>query len=67
MGAQCECGSKRIFHLRIDTDWAFGTGEYYPENDDKYYSEEDLEKTADNRPDIYLYHCLDCDKLWEQY
>jgi len=62
----CEkCGSKKLFSLRIDSDWSYGTGDYYPVNEDKYYTEEELQYEAIGRPDINIYHCLDCDALFE--
>lgn len=58
------CKSKRIFNLRIDNDWSYGTGIYYPANDEENYSDEELNYNATDRPDIDLYHCLNCDLLW---
>lgn len=62
---QCpECGSKRICLFRLDSDWAYGCGDYHTVNDDKFYTEEELKFDGCDRPDIEVYHCLDCNKLY---
>lgn len=60
-----KCGSKKIFRLRLDSDWAGGAGDYYPINLDEYYTAEELELDSFNRPDILVYHCRNCWYLWE--
>jgi hypothetical protein len=69
-----KCESHKIFRLRIDSDWAYGQGDYYPVNIDiskndsnfnGFYTEEELKYNAKNRPDIELYHCLNCNSLFE--
>ena len=63
---KCEkCGSLRIMKLRIDSDWSTGVGDYDTVNEDKYYTEEELKYDSFDRPDIVVYHCLDCDSLFE--
>ena len=61
------CDSKRLFRLRLDSDWASGAGDYYPlpSNDKSLYTKEELEYDSFNRPDIDVYHCLDCDRIFE--
>lgn len=59
------CKSARVFTLRIDSDWAYGTGMYYPANDEDNYSDVELNYNSTDRPDIDLYHCLNCDFLWQ--
>lgn len=59
------CSSSRIFELRIDSDWGSGNGKYCPVNDDNEYSKEDLELDSYDRPDIDLFHCLQCGHMWE--
>lgn len=64
------CNSARVFELRIDSDWGGGIGNYFPVNDkdeDNEYTKEDLELDSFDRPDIDLYHCLNCDHMWEKY
>lgn len=58
------CGSKRIFLFRLDSDWASGAGNYEPVNDEQYYTKEELNYDSFDRPDIEVFHCLDCDKLF---
>ena len=60
-----KCGSKRIFHLRIDSDWCSGMGTYEPINDKENYTETEWEYDAYERPDIDLFHCRNCQILWE--
>lgn len=66
MPAKCPfCGGTRLFQLRIDSDWT-SVGEYTPVNQPaSCYQPEDLNRTIDDRPDIDLYHCLDCHRLYE--
>jgi len=61
------CDSKRLFRLRLDSDWASGVGDYYPlpSNDESLYTEEELKYDSFDRPDINVYHCLDCDRIFE--
>ena len=59
------CGSKKIFLLRIDSDWGYGIGDYSPVNSKKDYTEEEWKFDACDRPDVELFHCLDCGLLWE--
>lgn len=58
------CGSNKIFLIRIDSDWCRGIGDYSRVNDDIYYAKEELKYDSYDRPDIGLYHCLDCDKMF---
>ena len=62
------CNSKRIFELRIDSDWGSGIGNYYPANEDEdsVYTKKDLQLDSYDRPDIDLYHCLNCGHIWEE-
>lgn len=59
------CGSKRVFALRIDSDWGYGIGDYYPVNEPENYDPKELKFDATDRPDIDLYHCRACGALWE--
>lgn len=59
------CGSKRVFVLRIDSDWGYGIGDYYPINEKEHYDPKETELDATDRPDIDLYHCRACGALWE--
>lgn len=58
------CGSKKVFRLRIDSDWGYGVGTYEPVNEKDNYTEDEWNYDACDRPDIELFHCLDCDVLW---
>lgn len=60
------CKSTRIFYLRIDSDWGSGIGSYYPENDESEYTQDDLKLDSFDRPDIDLYHCRECDRMFEE-
>lgn len=70
---QCPyCQSRKVFKLRIDSDWGMGTGEYYPvntnrENEDVegFYTDEEMNYDATDRPDIDVFHCLSCDKIFD--
>lgn len=62
---KCECGSVRIMRIRIDSDWAYGTGWYEAVNDPKYYTKLELNYDGCNRPDIDVYHCLECGIIFE--
>ena len=59
------CNSRKIFNLRIDSDWFYGGGDYTPVNDKEDYTEEEWNFDASERPDIDLYHCRKCGLLWE--
>lgn len=59
------CGSKKVFHLRIDSDWGYGVGIYDPVNEKEDYTEEEWKYDACDRPDIDLFHCRSCRLLWE--
>ena len=59
------CGSTAVFRLRIDSDWGAGIGNYEPVNSKSEYTDEEWEMDADNRPDIEVYHCRRCKKIWE--
>lgn len=59
-----DCGGTKVFFLRIDSDWCYGLGEYYPVNNKEEYTEEEFEMDACSRPDIELFHCRSCHKLW---
>lgn len=52
------CGSSRVLSIRLDSDWAMG-GDVTRVNRDSYYESDDP-KNGDDRPDIYIYHCLNC-------
>jgi hypothetical protein len=60
-----KCKSLRIFKIRIDSDWSAGAGDYNPVNGEDNYTAEELKYDAWDRPDIDMYHCLDCDHIWE--
>ena len=60
-----KCDSSRIFSLRIDCDWGGPIGNYYPVNDPAEYTQEDLMLDCFDRPDVWVYHCLNCDHMWE--
>lgn len=62
-----KCQSKKIFHLRIDSDWGAGIGNYTPINDKKEYTEDELKYDSFDRPDLDLFHCLNCDYIWDIY
>ena len=67
MSIRCpQCESKKIFYLRIDSDWAAGVGEYHPINDRSEYTDEEWVKTALDRPDIELFHCPKCCLLFQE-
>ena len=59
------CNSARVFNLRIDCDWGGLIGDYNPVNNDDEYTEEDLKMDNYDRPDVNVYHCLQCDYMWE--
>lgn len=59
------CGSHKIFQFRLDSDWATGCGDYNSVNDDKYYTEEELNYDSFDRPDIEVYQCGDCGHLFD--
>ena len=58
------CGSKKIFKFRLDSDWATGSGDYGPVNEDQYYTKEELQYDSFDRPDIEIYHCGDCGEFF---
>jgi len=58
------CGSYKVFCLRIDNDWGWGIGDYEAVNPRKYYTDEEFEMDATNRPDIELYACHECGWQW---
>jgi hypothetical protein len=60
-----DCESLRIMKFRLDSDWGYGAGSYFAYNKDKHYTQEELDYNGCNRPDIELYHCLDCDALFD--
>ena len=63
------CNSARVFELRIDSDWGGLIGNYCPANDEdecSEYTKEDLKLDGYDRPDIDLYHCLNCGRMWEE-
>lgn len=63
---QCpDCGSTKVFRLRIDSDWSYGAGDYEPVNERSEYTEEEWNMDACDRPDIELFHCRDCHRMWE--
>lgn len=55
------CGSKRIFHFRLDSDWGSGIGDYYPVNEQSEYVDDDVDA---ERPDIEILHCRNCGGVW---
>ena len=59
-----KCQSPKVFRLRIDSDWGVGMGEYEPVNDRSEYTDKELEMDALDRPDIELFHCLECHEMW---
>lgn len=50
-----KCKSPRLLLVRLDSDWGDG-GDVTKVNGDSFYEENDDE----DRPDIYIYHCLAC-------
>ena len=58
------CGSKKIFSLRIDSDWGYGIGNYEPVNEKENYTDAEWNYDACDRPDIDLFHCCNCNSLW---
>jgi hypothetical protein len=58
------CGGKKIFKFRLDSDWAYGAGDYYAVNDDQYYTEEEFKYDSFDRPDIAVYHCRECNEIF---
>ena len=60
-----DCGSAKVFMFRLDSDWFYGGGDYWPVNDKSEYTDEEWNMDACDRPDIELYHCRKCRKLWE--
>lgn len=59
------CESTAVFRLRIDSDWETGLGEYYPVNPCSEYTGAQLKLDATDRPDIEVYHCRQCNHIWE--
>lgn len=59
-----KCKSKRIFKFRMDSDWASGSGDYSYVNEENNYTEEELEYDSFDRPDVEVFRCLDCGKLF---
>lgn len=59
------CGSKKVFKFRLDSDWGSGSGDYSTVNGNEHYTEEELEYDGFDRPDIVVYHCGDCDHLFD--
>lgn len=55
-----KCGSGKVFRFQLDQDWS-RDGDYWPVNDEELYTEEELKSV---KPDIYIYHCLHCDELF---
>lgn len=62
-----KCGSAKVFRLSIDYDLCYGAGQYVPVNDKSEYTDEEWRMSAEDRPDIDLFHCRSCDHLWESY
>ncbi len=60
-----KCESRKVFYLRIDSDWGYGAGDYSILNDEKYYTKEELNYDACDRPDISLFHCVECNHMWQ--
>lgn len=66
-----KCGSNRIFKFRLDSDWASEAGDYEPVNiydEDKnkdIYTKEEMKYDSFDRPDIEIFHCLNCQHLFE--
>jgi hypothetical protein len=61
------CNSRKIFELKIDADWSYGTqiGQYFTTNDDKYYTKKELKYDIDDRPNIEILHCGDCKNIFK--
>lgn len=59
-----KCKSKKIFKFRMDSDWASGSGDYCYVNEKSNYTQEELKFDSFDRPDIEVFHCLDCNKLF---
>lgn len=62
---KCECGNLRVMSLRIDSDWGTGVGNYSAINDEEHYTVEELDFDSYDKPDIDIFHCLDCNSLFE--
>ena len=59
------CGGHKVFLIRIDSDWGYGIGDYTPVNDREFYTDEEWEMDACDRPDIEVFHCRECQHIWE--
>lgn len=58
------CNSTQLARFRLDSDWATGSGDFFPINDDSEYTEEqhkDFDKSW--RPDIECIYCLNCERI----
>ncbi len=60
-----KCGSSKVFRFRLDSDWAYGMGDYSPANERAHYTDKEWDMDACNRPDIDVFHCRQCDAIWE--
>jgi len=60
-----DCKSYRVAYFKYDSDWGYA-GYYGAANDDTdVYNDNDLyDFDHDNRPDIDINMCLDCNRLW---
>ena len=58
------CGSTKIFRIRIDSDWGGGK-EYYPVNAESEYTKEEYAMGYDDCPDVEINHCLNCHTMFE--
>ena len=66
-----KCGNNKIFHFRLDSDWASGAGDYDAVNVNgedggkNIYTKEELEYDSYDRPDIDIFYCRACGHLFE--
>ena len=60
-----KCGSTKVFRFRMDSDWAYGIGNYEPVNGRTEYTDKEWGMGACDRPDIEVFHCRHCDTVWE--
>ncbi len=60
-----KCGNLKVFRFRLDSDWAYGMGDYSPANDRAHYSDKERNMGACDRPDIDVFHCRQCGAIGE--
>lgn len=60
-----KCGGTKVFRFRLDSDWAYGSGDYEPVNEREEYTVEEWNMDSCDRPDIEVFHCRQCHLVWE--